>query len=191
MPRRIAHKHGRWWWTFKSNWEGCKACPLCEPRQNIVQFRGRLPSPIAFIGEAPGDSEDVIGEPFCGPAGTHLDDMVREANLDPARCFFANIVACKPFSEMSANGLRVPTPAEAKSCRPRLLELIEHCEPSLVVTLGQVAARLIKPLKLVCPVLELIHPSAILQSNNVTAGLKTKRFILSLRSKLHELEVTC
>ncbi len=69
---------------YKKQWKGCKRCPLYKTRRKIVHCRGSLPCDIFFLGEAPGDSEDLLGKPFVGPAGKLLDRIIAKGNgFDP------------------------------------------------------------------------------------------------------------
>ena len=75
----------------------CTKCGLCETRHNVVFGVGNPNADILFVGEGPGEQEDLKGEPFVGPAGKLLDDMLTIIDLDrKANCYIANIVKCRP-----------------------------------------------------------------------------------------------
>ena len=74
----------------------CTMCPLCQTRHNVVFGVGPTDAEILFVGEGPGEQEDLTGEPFVGPAGKLLDDMLRIIDLGRHNCYIANIVKCRP-----------------------------------------------------------------------------------------------
>ena len=86
----------------------CRDCPLCETRTNVVFGVGDPTSELMFIGEGPGQQEDLKGEPFVGAAGQLLDDMLELIDLDRSRVYIANTVKCRPPNN------RIPTPEEAE-----------------------------------------------------------------------------
>lgn len=146
----------------RAKWRNCQLCPLSKTRCKVVLYRGRLPCDVLFLGEGPGDAEDIQGSPFRGPAGKLLDEIIDEAlhyedspNFANVRIAFSNIVACLPKDD---SGPRPPTRAEAEACRPRLQEFLDIAAPRLTITLGK------EPDKF-CPVPHesLVHPSAILR----------------------------
>ena len=73
----------------------CRDCPLSQGRHNVVFGVGDPESELMFIGEGPGEQEDLQGEPFVGPAGKLLDDMLEMIDLDRSRVYIANIVKCR------------------------------------------------------------------------------------------------
>lgn len=73
------------WQSHVARWKDCRRCCLCDGRKTVVLARGKIPCDVLFIGEAPGDSENVLGQPFIGPAGKLLDEIIREAGPD-CRC---------------------------------------------------------------------------------------------------------
>lgn len=178
----------RWWDEFNTRWRDCQRCPLAHHRNKVVQFRGIIPADILFIGEAPWISEDELGRPFCGPAGRLLDELITEAGIEDGDFCLVNIVACiprqigddgKPFG-----GPRPPEKDEAKACSPRLSELIEHIAPKLVVRLGNVAGKYVDPFLNGQPVVDLVHPSYILQKKS---SIIRKRFVLELHQAVQRL----
>lgn len=113
--------------------EGCRLCPLCEGRTNIVLPSGDLSSGIAFVGEAPGESEDLQGMPFVGRSGKILDKMMAEEGLDRAKVMITNTVKCRPPKN------RDPTKDEMAACRGFLDSELSSCR--LVIGLGKSACR--------------------------------------------------
>jgi DNA polymerase len=108
----------------------CTKCRLCETRKNTVFGVGDVDARLMFIGEGPGENEDLQGEPFVGKAGQLLDKMIVAMGLARDRVFIANIVKCRP------PGNRVPAPDEVATCTPFLERQIEVIRPQVIVTLG-------------------------------------------------------
>lgn len=131
-----------------------------------------------MVGEAPGTSEDDSGRPFVGEAGKDLDEMMTGAAF---RWCVTNVVGCVPLEPIPLGTpvIRQPTKGEAEACRPRLLDMVELCEPRLIVTLGQVAAKLLPPVDPI-PVLQLVHPAFITRLSGQRRVLAMKQFRLSL-----------
>ena len=80
------------WETLKATCLQCTMCPLCQTRHNVVFGVGPTDAEILFVGEGPGEQEDLTGEPFVGPAGKLLDDMLRIIDLGRHNCYIANII---------------------------------------------------------------------------------------------------
>lgn len=125
------------------NWDGlksvcadCTRCGLCETRHNVVFGVGNEDADIMFVGEGPGEQEDLKGQPFVGPAGKLLDDMLCIIDLSrETNCYIANIVKCRPPQN------RDPLPAESEACMPWLREQFRLIQPKIVVCLGRIAAQ--------------------------------------------------
>lgn len=128
------------WQSHVERWRNCQECDLCTQRGRVVLARGDIPCDLLFIGEAPGESEDVRGVPFWGPAGQLLDQIVRAALADyrHLRVAFTNLVACFP-AEAKRRGDNEPELAEIKACATRLREFVELCQPKLIVAVGALA----------------------------------------------------
>jgi DNA polymerase len=115
---------------------GCRACPLCETRRNTVFGVGNENADWMFVGEAPGEQEDLRGEPFVGPAGKLLDAMLTALGRSRSRdVYIANLLKCRP----PAN--RNPLPLERSRCEPFLQRQLELVAPTLIVALGKPAAQ--------------------------------------------------
>lgn len=128
------------WKTLKAECTACLSCPLGSTRRNLVFGVGDEQADLLFVGEGPGEQEDLLGEPFVGPAGKLLDDMLEIINLDRSKVYIANIVKCRPPHN------RDPLPAEMTACRPWLDRQIALLDPKLIVCLGRIAATtLIRP----------------------------------------------
>ncbi len=123
------------WETLKSTCLGCTRCGLCETRHNVVFGVGKPDADIMLIGEGPGEQEDLQGEPFVGPAGKLLDDMLSIIDLDRKNnCYIANIVKCRPPRN------RDPHETEQEACIGYLRRQIELIKPKIIVCLGRIAA---------------------------------------------------
>lgn len=108
----------------------CKKCELCKSRINVVFGEGNPSAELMIIGEGPGRDEDEQARPFVGRSGQLLTKMLQAMGFERNDVFIANIVKCRP----PAN--RVPTPDEAKSCLPYLLEQIDAISPKVLLLLG-------------------------------------------------------
>ena len=84
------------WEQLKQTCYNCTRCALCDTRHNVVFGVGKENADIMFVGEGPGEQEDLKGEPFVGAAGKLLDDMISIIDLDRTNCYIANIVKCRP-----------------------------------------------------------------------------------------------
>lgn len=155
----------------------CQACPLCERRTNTVFGVGDQQAEWMFVGEGPGEQEDLQGEPFVGQSGKLLDNMLRALGMTRQRnVYIANVVKCRPPRN------RDPEPEEAALCEPYLQRQIALLRPRLIVVLGKVAAhRLLRtdaPVSRLrgqvhdyegIPVVVTYHPSYLLRSPNEKA----------------------
>ena len=119
----------------------CSKCELCKTRHNVVFGVGNTNAEVMFIGEGPGENEDLQGEPFVGRGGQLLDKMLCAVDLDREKnIYIANIVKCRPPQN------RDPMPQEQAACIGFLQEQLALLHPKIVVCLGRIAAmRLIKP----------------------------------------------
>lgn len=113
----------------------CRECGLCATRIHVVFGVGNRSADIMFIGEGPGEQEDLKGEPFVGPAGKLLDDMMSIIDLDREKVYIANIVKCRPPHN------RDPEPDEQDACIGYLQEQIRLVAPKIVVCLGRISAQ--------------------------------------------------
>ena len=122
------------WEALERRCLACRACALAETRHNVVFGVGPRTAPVLFVGEGPGQQEDLQGEPFVGPAGKLLDDMLSIIDLSRENCYIANIVKCRP------PGNRDPRQEEQDACVGFLYEQIGLLQPKLVICLGRIAA---------------------------------------------------
>jgi len=108
----------------------CIKCDLWKGRKKAVPGVGNPESRVLFIGEAPGQSEDLMGEPFVGVAGKFLDTLLSETGFSRADVFITNVVKCRPPRN------RDPRPDEIETCTPYLNRQIGIIRPRFIVTLG-------------------------------------------------------
>ena len=128
------------WERLKADCAGCMSCELGKTRTNLVFGVGNEHAEVMFIGEGPGEQEDLQGEPFVGPAGKLLDIMMEIIGLDRTKVYIANIVKCRPPRN------RDPLPDEQAACIGWLHRQITLVDPAIIVFLGRIAAMaFIKP----------------------------------------------
>ena len=183
--------------TFKDHvlrWIDCKRCPLCETRDRVVLARGRVPCDVLFCGEAAGESENVLGAPFVGPAGHLLDDIIQRSAPDNKRIAMTNLVACIPRDDDGGKATE-PDDESIEACRPRLEEFIALAKPRLVVAVGMLARdwltqgykysiRLPQPAP---PLIEIVHPAAILRANSAQQSLMVRKCVVTLTNAFAKL----
>lgn len=127
------------WTQLQASVASCVKCGLCKNRTRAVFGVGDEKAKWLFIGEGPGRNEDLQGEPFVGPAGKLLDNMLRAIGLKRGdNAYIANIVKCRPTGADGKD--RAPTPEEAAACMPYLQRQIELIQPAVIVALGKTAA---------------------------------------------------
>lgn len=115
----------------------CKKCRLWEMRTHVVIGDGNKNADIMFIGEGPGQQEDLQGVPFVGPAGQLLDKMLGAISLNREDVYIANIVKCRP------PGNRDPHDDEQRACMNYLRYQLMLVKPKIIVCLGRIAAKAI------------------------------------------------
>ncbi|MBB3996805.1 UdgX family uracil-DNA binding protein [Aureimonas pseudogalii] len=119
----------------------CKACPLWEPATQTVFGKGPADAPVIFVGEQPGDQEDLAGEPFVGPAGKVFDAALAEAGIDRSQAYVTNAVKHFKFEPRGKRRIHAkPNMGEVKVCRWWLEQERELIRPKLIVALGATAA---------------------------------------------------
>jgi DNA polymerase len=115
----------------------CTRCRLAETRTQVVFGVGDPLARLMFVGEAPGQNEDLQGEPFVGAAGRLLDTLLGEIGMHRSEVYIANVLKCRP------PGNRDPRPDEIDSCKGYLREQIRLIGPQVVMTLGNFATKLL------------------------------------------------
>ena len=183
------------WDELEAQCQSCTRCGLCQRRTNVVFGVGNRNADILFVGEGPGEQEDLQGEPFVGAAGKLLDEMLCIIDLDRTKnCYIANIVKCRP------PGNRDPQEDEQEACVDYLRQQVGLIRPKVIVCLGRISAmKLIRPDYRITRehgqwvekngvwMTAIYHPSALLRD----ASKRPETFddLLSIRSKLKELGV--
>ena len=181
------------WDELKATCLDCKRCGLCETRHNVVFGVGNPQADILFVGEGPGEQEDLKGEPFVGPAGMLLDDMLSIIDIDrKENCYIANIVKCRPPRN------RDPLETEQDACIGYLRNQVALIRPKIIVCLGRIAAkRLIDADYRITRqhgqwvekngiwMTAIYHPSALLR--DVSKRPETFDDLLAIRAKIREL----
>lgn len=181
------------WKELKDACMGCQNCPLGATRTNLVFGTGNENAEVLFVGEGPGENEDLQGEPFVGRGGKLLDkyleaiDLSRDKNI-----YIANMVKCRPPHN------RDPKPEEQEECIKWLREQFRLLRPKIIVCLGRISAQ-----KLISPdfkvtkqhgeffekggvlMMGTFHPAALLRNpNQKPAALED---FIKLRSKIEEI----
>lgn len=134
------------WAALQAAVAGCRACGLCKGRRNTVFGVGPERADWMIVGEAPGEQEDLKGEPFVGPSGQLLDNMLRALRLHRlgqtpaperslANVYIANVIKCRPPVN------RNPEPQEVAQCAPFLRRQIELLQPRIIVGMGRFASQ--------------------------------------------------
>ncbi len=113
----------------------CCACALSQNRTNTVFGKGSPDADILFIGEAPGEKEDLSGEPFVGAAGKLLDKYLEAVGIEKDSVYIANILKCRPPKN------RDPLPEEEEACIGFLREQLSTIKPKIIVCLGRISAK--------------------------------------------------
>ena len=181
------------WEELQAACQSCAKCGLCQKRTNVVFGVGSRDADILFVGEGPGEQEDLQGEPFVGAAGKLLDEMLCIIDLDrKENCYIANIVKCRP------PGNRDPQEDEQAACIDYLRNQVALIKPKVIVCLGRIAAmQLIRPDYKITRehgqwvekngvwMTAIYHPSALLR--DVSKRPETFSDLLSIRGKLREL----
>ena len=181
------------WEELRNSCLNCTRCGLCETRKNVVFGVGNPDADIMLIGEGPGEQEDLQGQPFVGPAGKLLDDMLSIIDLDRTKnCYIANIVKCRPPRN------RDPLETEQDACIDFLQGQIALIQPKIILCLGRISAmRLINPEYRITKehgqwverngvwMTAIYHPSALLR--DVSKRPETFSDLLSIRSKIREI----
>ena len=181
------------WMDLKTACYKCDKCELCSTRTNLVFGVGNPNAEVMFIGEGPGEQEDLKGEPFVGRGGQLLDKMLAVVDLDRNKnIYIANMVKCRPPKN------RDPKPEEQDQCINWLRNQVKLIRPKIIVCLGRISAmRIIKPdIKITREhgifferkgtlLMATLHPAALLRNpNNKPAAMED---FFKLRDKIHEV----
>ena len=128
------------WNLLETTCAACQKCALGATRTKSVFGTGSRDADLLFVGEAPGEQEDLTGIPFVGRAGQLLDKFLEAVDIPREKVYIANILKCRPPMN------RDPLPEEEAACIDYLREQVRLIQPKIIVCLGRIAAmRLIKP----------------------------------------------
>ena len=176
----------------------CVKCPHLVARRHTVVFGvGHPEAKLMFVGEAPGEEEDLQGEPFVGRAGQLLTKMIVAMGLTREQVYIANIVKCRPDMPPGASGNRKPTKQEMETCVPYLRAQIDVIKPGVMVALGATAVEgLVGPIGTIgslrgkfleyrgVPVMPTYHPSYLLRNQSTTEKRKVWEDLLKAMDRL-------
>ena len=135
QPTHLSHAGDHAWSELQQQVAACRACPLCETRTQTVFGVGSHHASWLLIGEAPGQNEDLQGEPFVGKAGQLLTEMLRAIGLAREEVFIANILKCRPPNN------RDPQADEVAACDNFLQRQIDLLQPKIIMAVGRIAAQ--------------------------------------------------
>jgi uracil-DNA glycosylase family 4 len=169
---------------------GCVRCPLSEGRTQVVFGVGDPHAGLMFVGEGPGEQEDLQGEPFVGRAGQLLTTLIGGIGLTRADVYIANVVKCRP------PGNRDPLPLEIAQCSPFLEAQLTFIAPRVVVTLGNFATKLLLdtkegitklrgrefPFRDGAVLIPALHPSAVLRNGGQALAQARADFVIMKRA---------
>lgn len=170
----------------------CAACKLAATRTQVVFGVGDPAADLMFVGEGPGEQEDLRGEPFVGRAGGLLTQLIEGIGLTRADVYIANVVKCRP------PGNRDPQPDEIAACAPWLDRQLELVRPSVIVTLGNFATKLLldttegitrlrgqehryERAGVVATLIPTLHPSAVLRGGGARLAEARADFVVVKR----------
>lgn len=167
----------------------CRACGLAATRTNVVFGVGDPAARLMFVGEGPGEQEDLSGEPFVGRAGRLLTSLIEGIGLTRDDVYIANVVKCRP------PGNRNPAPEEIAACAPFLEAQLDLIRPRVVVTLGNFATKLLLDTKVGITKLRgerfpyrdavlipVLHPSAVLRNGGAALAQARADFVTIKRT---------
>ncbi|MGH6626820.1 MAG: uracil-DNA glycosylase [Burkholderiaceae bacterium] len=123
------------WPALRSAVAGCQACALCAGRKNAVPGAGGAPADWLIVGDAPDENEDLQGQPFVGPAGQLLDNMLKALKLDRQQVYLSHALKCRPPANRS------PSPDEVAQCEPYLRRQVELLRPRIILAMGRFAVQ--------------------------------------------------
>ena len=183
--------------AFRDAAADCKACDLWKRGTQTVFGEGARRAEVLFVGEQPGNEEDLSGKPFVGPAGRLFDDALTEAGIDRKQTYVTNVV--KHFKWEPRGKRRIhkkPNAREISACRPWLEAEIDLIKPKIIVCLGATAAQALLGPKfrvskqrgqfiesdLAPYILATVHPSSILRApDDETRHAEKRRFVDDLK----------
>jgi uracil-DNA glycosylase len=175
--------------------QACRGCHLYQDATQAVFGEGRRQSEVMFVGEQPGDQEDLQGRPFVGPAGKLLDKAMEEAGIDRSKAYVTNVVKHFKFQQRGKRRIhQKPNWAEMTACRPWLEAELALIKPSVLVCLGATAAQAllgrqfrvtrqrgeVLESELASHVMATVHPSSILRADEAEREAEYQAFVADL-----------
>jgi len=164
---------------FHQEIKDCRRCRLSETRSHVVFGEGDPRASVMFVGEAPGENEDLQNRPFVGAAGKILTDLLGRIGLTREEVYIANIVKCRPPEN------RNPLPDEIEACSSYLWKQVDLIQPRVICTLGNFAAQVLLGRKVAITkvrgqyfqvrnffVYPMLHPAAVLHQGNLRPSLE-------------------
>jgi uracil-DNA glycosylase family 4 len=181
----------------------CVKCPHLAARRHTVVFGvGDPEAKVMFVGEAPGEEEDLQGEPFVGRAGQLLTKMITAMGLTREQVYIANILKCRPDMPPGSTGNRKPTRQEMDTCLPYLRAQIDVIQPTVMIALGATAIEgLLGPVGSIgklrgtfleyrsIPLMPTFHPSYLLRNQSNTEKRKVWEDLLQVMERV-EMPIT-
>ncbi|GMQ56650.1 uracil-DNA glycosylase [Vallitalea sediminicola] len=125
------------WIELEKSCNNCTRCDLYKTRHNMVFGKGNINTDLMFIGEGPGEQEDLTGTPFVGKSGQLFDKILKAVDITREEIYIANIVKCRPPRN------RNPLENEKNACLPYLRHQVKLIQPKIIVCLGRVSAQCI------------------------------------------------
>lgn len=171
-----------------NRWKGGCGADICSRASRVVFARGDIPCEMLMVGEAPGDSEDTLGQPFVGPAGQLLDQMIQHALEGKViRTAFYNLLGCIPYDE-NYEKMKEPPDDAIVTCKPRLEEFLTIAQPRLLVAVGKCAdtwlAQGYKHSVTLpnrdTPIAKILHPAFILRQNIAQQSMLRKKAVITI-----------
>ncbi len=176
-------------------WKHCTACFLHKGRVKVVLGRGKVPCDLVFVGEAPGEQENLSGIPFIGQAGDLLNQIIQRAVPPTVRYAITNLVSCIPREDNGEGQQKAAQPELEciEACTPRLQEFMEIADPKLIVCVGALARDMLAPgfrqsigFHKEIPLVDIVHPAHILRANIAQRGLAIQRCIVTVHNAIQE-----
>lgn len=184
--------------TLRSQALVCTRCPhLVKSRTQVVFGVGNPYAELMFVGEAPGEEEDLRGEPFVGRAGQLLTKIINAMDYQRSDIFIANVLKCRPDMPEGVSGNRKPKPDEMATCLPWLKEQITLIKPKALVALGSTAVEGLLGKSILMrdarghwfdfeniPLMVTYHPAYLLYSHSLTEKRKVWEDMMQVLEKL-------
>lgn len=177
---------------YRDEWKNCTLCHYSKTRKKVVTGRAsELPADVLFVGESPGESEDVHGIPFYGQSGLLMDQIIARSLPDGVSHAINNLIGCYPLDEHREK--EDPDPDCVMICSSRLKTFASLCAPKLVVTVGKHAAAWLDPANKVhipiapgVPRVEIVHPAFILRRPWVMRDLDVQQCVVTIKRAVRQ-----